>query len=162
MKKNADDIIIREALPEDVPAILILIKELAVYEKLSDKVIATEETLSETIFSSNSHVIVYLAEYKKELAGYAIFFRNFSTFIGRAGIYLEDIYVRPRFRGKGIGKKLLSKVIELARENNYGRVEWCVLDWNKPAIDFYKKLGAEPMENWTIFRLSEDKFKNLV
>ena len=162
MKKNADDIIIREALPEDVPAILILIKELAVYEKLSDKVIATEETLSETIFSSNSHVIVYLAEYKNELAGYAIFFRNFSTFIGRAGIYLEDIYVRPRFRGKGIGKKLLSKVIELARENNYGRVEWCVLDWNKPAIDFYKKLGAEPMEDWTIFRLSEDKFRNLV
>ena len=162
MQKNSDEILIRKAIPEDTPAILNLIKELAVYEKLSDEVVATEESLGTTIFGTKSHVMVYLAEYKNELSGYAIFFRNFSTFVGKAGIYLEDIYVRPQFRGRGIGKKLLMKVIELAKENNYGRVEWCVLDWNKPAIDFYKKLGAEAMEEWTIFRLSEDKFKNLV
>ena len=162
MEKNLGKIIIRKAVPEDVPAILTLIKELSVYEKLADEVRATEENLRETIFSPDSHVMVYLAEYENELAGYSISFRNFSTFVGRAGIYLEDIYVRPVFRGKGIGKKLLLKIIEMAKENNYGRVEWCVLDWNKPAIDFYKKLGAEPMEDWTIFRLSEDKFNNLV
>lgn len=162
MNNTVGETVIRKALPEDVPIILNLIKELSEYEKLADEVTATEDNLRETLFTPGSHVMVYLAEYENDLAGYAIFFRNFSTFVGRAGIYLEDIFVRPKFRGKGIGKKLLFKIIELAKENNFGRVEWCVLDWNKPAIDFYKKLGAEPMEEWTIFRLSEDKFNDLV
>ena len=100
----------------------------------------------------------WLAEINNEPAGQVIFFRNYSTFLANPGFYIEDIYVRPQFRGKGIGKKLLKKVIELAAEKNYGRVEWCVLNWNEPAIDFYKNIGAVEMDEWTTFRLTEEKF----
>lgn len=152
-----EKLIIRKAEEKDVPLILELIKELAEYEKLSDEVTANEEKLRETLFQKK-YAEVFLAEYNGSLAGQALFFHNYSTFLAKPGIYLEDIYVRPKFRGKGIGKSLLLKVIEIAKERNCGRVEWSVLDWNEPAIGFYKKLGAVPMDGWTVFRLTEDKF----
>ena len=151
-------LIIRKAEVKDVPQILIFIKELAEYEKLSSEVAATEEILRESLFGERAYAEVLIAEYENEPAGHAIFFHNFSTFVGRPGIYLEDIYVRPHLRGKGIGKNLLLHLIKTAKERNCGRVEWAVLDWNKPSIDFYKRMGAVPMDEWTVFRMTEDKF----
>ena len=153
-----DKLIIRNAVETDIPLILTFIKELAEYEKLLDQVKVTEELLKESLFSKRQFVEVLIAEYGGEPAGQALFFHNFSTFIGRPGIYLEDLYVRPHLRGKGIGKALLNSLINLAKERNCGRVEWAVLDWNKPSIDFYKSIGASPMDEWIIFRLTEDKF----
>jgi GNAT superfamily N-acetyltransferase len=158
MKRINDKLIIRETSEEDIPQILNLIKELSVYEKLSHSVTADEYLLRENLFGKNKYARVVFAEYEGELAGQALFFYNFSTFKGKPGIYLEDLYVRPAFRKKGIGKALLNYLIELAKVNNCGRVEWVVLDWNQPAIDFYKSLGAEPMDDWIVFRLSEDAF----
>lgn len=151
-------LIIREARKDDISVILEMIKELAEYEKLLHEVIITERQLEDVIFGPNKFVEVLIAEYEKKIAGQTIFFNNFSTFVGKPGLYIEDLYVRPEFRGNGIGKALLSRVISLARERNCGRVEWVVLDWNKPAINFYKNMGAKPMDEWTIFRLTEDKF----
>ena len=156
MKQN---IKIRKAELKDVKIILKLIKELAEYEKLGDKVTATEDKLISTIFGKDKFVEVWLAEIKDDPAGQVLFFRNYSTFLAKPGLYIEDIYVRPQFRGKGVGKKLLSKVVDLAAEKDYGRVEWCVLNWNKPAIDFYKKMGAVSMDDWMTFRLAEEDFK---
>jgi GNAT superfamily N-acetyltransferase len=153
-----DNIKIRKAELKDVTTILNLIKELAEYEKLLDKVTATEDKLMNTIFGKDKFVEVWLAEINDESAGQVFFFRNYSTFLAKPGFYIEDIYVRPQFRGKGVGKKLLNKVIELAKEKNYGRVEWCVLNWNEPAIEFYKNIGAVSMDDWTTFRLTEEKF----
>jgi GNAT superfamily N-acetyltransferase len=153
-----DKLKIRNAVETDVPLILTFIKELAEYEKLLDQVKVTEELLKESLFGERHFVEVLIAEYNGEPAGQALFFLNFSTFIGRPGIYLEDLYVRPNLRGKGIGKALLNSLINLAKERNCGRVEWAVLDWNKPSIDFYKSIGASPMDEWIIFRLTEDKF----
>jgi GNAT superfamily N-acetyltransferase len=153
-----DNIKIRKAELKDVTTILNLIKELAEYEKLLDKVTATEDKLMNTIFGKDKFVEVWLAEINDESAGQVFFFRNYSTFLAKPGFYIEDIYVRPQFRGKGVGKKLLNKVIELAKEKNYGRVEWCVLNWNEPAIEFYKNIGAVLMDDWTTFRLTEEKF----
>jgi GNAT superfamily N-acetyltransferase len=155
-----ENIKIRKAELKDVTTILNLIKELAEYERLLDKVTATEDKLIDTIFGKDKFVEVWLAEINNEPAGQVIFFRNYSTFLANPGYYIEDIYVRLQFRGKGIGKKLLNKVIELAAEKNYGRVEWCVLNWNEPAIDFYKKIGAVSMDEWMTFRLTEEKFKS--
>lgn len=149
---------IREAKAEDITEVFNLIKELSVYEKLEYAVTATEELLKESLFGGKQYAEVLLAEYEGEPAGMALYFHNFSTFVGKPGIYLEDLYVRPHLRGKGIGKLLLKKLIALAKERNCGRVEWAVLDWNTPAIDFYKSMGAVPMDEWTIFRLTEDKF----
>ena len=151
-------LIIRKAEVKDVPQIFTFIKELAEYEKLSSEVTTTEEILKESLFGNKTYAEVLISEYEEEPAGHAIFFHNFSTFVGRPGIYLEDIYVRPHLRGKGIGKALLLQLIKIAKERNCGRVEWAVLDWNKSAIDFYKSLGAEPMDEWTVFRMIEDKF----
>lgn len=151
-------IFIRTATEKDIPAIFLLIKELAEYEKLSDQIETTEDELNKTLFGENKFVEILLAEYDGKIVGQAIFFKNFSTFLGKPGIYLEDLYVKPEMRGKGIGKALLDKIILLAKERDYGRVEWSVLDWNVPAIDFYKKIGAKPLEDWTIFRLTSDKF----
>ena len=151
-------ITLREATIEDVPLIFDFIKELATYEKLIDQVKTTEENLKESLFGNQKFAEVIIAEYDGEPAGQALFFHNFSTFIGKPGIYLEDLYVRPSFRGKGIGKALLLRVIEIAKERKCGRVEWAVLDWNEPAINFYKSLGADPMNDWKIFRLTEDKY----
>ena len=150
--------VIRQAVKEDIPLILSFIKELAEYEKLLDEVKVTEELLRESLFGARRFVEVLIAEYNGEPAGQALFFHNFSTFVGRPGIYLEDLYMRPHLRGNGIGKALLQAVINLAKERNCGRVEWAVLDWNKPSINFYKSIGANPMNEWIIFRLTEDKF----
>jgi len=150
--------LIRQAVEEDIPLILSFIKELAEYEKLLDQVKVTEELLKESLFGEKHFVEVLIAEYKGEPAGQALFFHNFSTFVGRPGIYLEDLYVRPHLRGHGIGKALLQAVINLAKERNCGRVEWAVLDWNKPSINFYKSIGANPMNEWIIFRLTENNF----
>ena len=151
-------IFIRTATENDAAAIFSLIKELAEYEKLSDQISTTEKELKETLFGKDKFVEILLAEFNGEIVGQALFFKNFSTFLGKPGIYLEDLYVRPEMRGKGIGNMLLDKIISIAKERNYGRVEWSVLDWNKPAIDFYKKIGAKPLDDWTIFRLTSEKF----
>lgn len=151
-------ILIRAAKEEDTPAIFSLIKELAEFEKLSAQIETTENELRNTLFGENKFVEILIAEYDKKIVGQAIFLKNFSTFLGKPGIYLEDLYVKPEMRGKGIGRALLDKIILLAKERNYGRVEWSVLDWNTSAIEFYKKIGARPMEDWTVFRLTSDKF----
>lgn len=151
-------IFIRSATEKDVPVIFALIKELAEYEKLTDQIKTTEDELRKTLFGKDRFVEILLAEYDNKIVGQALFFKNFSTFLGKPGIYLEDLYVKPDLRGKGIGKALLDKIISIAKERNYGRVEWSVLDWNEPAIDFYKKIGAKPLDDWTIFRLTSDKF----
>lgn len=153
-----ENLLIRKAEPGDIPVILSLIKELAEFEKLSHLVTDSEEGLRESLFGKEKFVEVYLAEYDGNIAGQALFFKNYSTFLGKPGIYLEDLYVKPEFRGKGIGKELLLKVISIAKERNYGRVEWSVLDWNKPAIDFYNSIGAVMLDEWKIFRLTSDKF----
>ena len=149
---------IRFAEEKDIPVILSLIKELAQYEKLSGEVMATEEILKENLFGKRKYAEVIIAELNEKPAGQALFFHNFSTFKGKPGIYLEDLYVKPEYRSKGVGKALLNKLIETAKERKCSRIEWVVLDWNKSAIDFYKKIGAEEMNGWLIYRLTEDKF----
>lgn len=151
-------ILIRSASEKDVPAIFSLIIELAEYEKLSDQVVATEDEIKKVLFGENNFVEILIAEYEGQIAGQALFFKNFSTFLGKPGIYLEDLYVKPEMRSKGIGKALLDKLISLAKERNYGRVEWAVLDWNESAIEFYEKIGAKKLDEWKIFRLTSDKF----
>jgi GNAT superfamily N-acetyltransferase len=155
MDKN---ILIRSASEKDVTSIFSLIKELADFEKLSDQIQTNEDELHKTLFGDDSFVEILVAEYEGKIVGQALFFKNFSTFLGKPGIYLEDLYVKPEMRGKGIGKALLDRIISIAKERNYGRVEWSVLDWNESAIDFYKKIGAIPLNDWTIFRLTSEKF----
>lgn len=147
---------IRAATAADVPQILRFIEALADYEKLSHEVQATEEKLSVTLFGAKPAAEVLIAEWQNKPAGFALFFHNYSTFLAKPGIYLEDLFVYPECRGKGIGKALL---IELARrcvENGFGRLEWSVLDWNTPAIDFYRSLGAKLMDEWTVNRVTGD------
>ncbi len=156
-----EKLVIREATKRDVALILSLIKELAVYEKLLHEVVATEDQLTEMLFGQKKYAEVLIANYDNENAGFALFFHNFSTFLGKPGIYLEDIYVKPQLRGKGIGKSLLLSLVKLAKERNCGRVEWAVLNWNESSIKFYKSLGAKPMNQWTVYRLSEDEINSL-
>lgn len=144
---------LRPAVEADCGLILRFIKELAEYEKLSHEVVATEATLAETLFGIPAYAEVLIAELESEPVGYALFFHNFSTFTGRPGIYLEDLYVRPQQRGKGYGKALLAYIAQLAVERNCTRVEWSVLDWNEPSIKFYRGIGAVPMDEWTVQRL---------
>jgi GNAT superfamily N-acetyltransferase len=153
-----EKLIIRKAEEKDSSNIIGLIKELAKYEKLSHLVEITELDLHKFLFGKSKFVEVLIAEYDGKIAGQALFFKNFSTFLGKPGIYLEDLYVKPEFRSKGIGKVLLQNIIDLAKERNYGRVEWSVLDWNEPAIEFYKRIGAIELEEWKIFRLTSDRF----
>lgn len=162
MPVTDDKLVLKQASPEDVPLILSFIKEIADYEKLSHEVVATEETLHKSLFGKNANTEVIIAYYENKPAGYAVFFHNFSTFIGKNGLYLEDIYVKPELRGEGIGGKIFNHLVKLAVERNCGRMEWSVLNWNTPAINFYKKLGAEPMEEWTVYRLTEEKLKALI
>lgn len=143
----------RYATESDVPLILDFIKELADYERMADEVIATEDLLNEWLFERNKAEVLFLVVDEKEV-GFALFFHNFSTFLGRAGIYLEDLFVLEEHRKKGYGRAILRKLAQIARERGCGRLEWWCLDWNKPSIDFYRSLGAQPMEDWTVFRLS--------
>ena len=152
---------IRPAELDDVPEIFVLIKELADYERLLDQVIATEELLEETLFGENSNVEVLLACDENQILGFALYFRTFSTFLGRPGIYLEDLFVRGFARGRGIGESLLRRIAKNTLEMGGGRLEWSVLDWNKTAISFYKKMGAVPLDEWTTFRLTGEKLKKL-
>ena len=152
---------IRPAELDDVSEIFVLIKELADYERLLDHVIATEELLEETLFGENSNVEVLLAQNVNQVLGFALYFHTFSTFLGRPGIYLEDLFVREFARGKGIGEVLLRRIARCALEMGGGRLEWSVLDWNEPAISFYKKMGAVPLDEWTTFRLTGEKLKKL-
>ena len=152
---------IRPASPDDAPLLLTLIKELADYEHLSDQVAATAEDIRESLFGARPVAEAVIAESDGQTAGFALFFHNFSTFLGRLGLYLEDLYVKPAFRGNGVGKSLLLHVIGLAHQRRCGRVEWAVLDWNTPAIEFYKGLGAVPMDQWRLFRLTADRIEAL-
>ena len=147
---------LRKATKEDTPIILDFIKALAEYEKLSEMVVATETLLEETLFGERTIAEVVIGFEGNEPAAFALFFHNYSTFLGRPGIYLEDLFVKPEFRRKGYGRVLLAELARIAVERNCGRLEWAVLDWNTPAIDFYKSLGAVPMEEWTTFRLTGD------
>ncbi len=149
---------IRESTQDDIPDILEMIKGLADYEKLSNEVKATEDNLKKYIFGDEKFVEVWIAEFDNEISGHVIFFQNFSTFLSKPGLYIEELYVKPEFRNKGIGEKLLIRVIEIAKEKNYGRVEWAVLNWNEQAIKFYKSMQAKAMDEWTVFRLTEDNF----
>lgn len=149
-----NEIRITPAGPDDCADILTFIKHLAVYEKLSHEVVATEQTLRENLFSKRKTAEVLFASIDDKRVGIAIFFHNFSTFLGKPGIYLEDLFVLPEARGKGAGKALLVHLAKLAIERDCGRLEWSVLDWNTPAIDFYKSLGAVAMDEWTIYRLT--------
>ena len=149
----------RFATEKDAGKILFFIRQLAEYEKMSDEVIATEELLKEWIFEKGKAEVIFALEGEKEV-GFALFFHNFSTFLGRAGIYLEDLFVLPEYRGRGFGKGLLRELAKIAVERGCGRLEWSCLDWNKPSIDFYLSLGAVPMDEWTVYRVSGEKLKN--
>ncbi|CAN5588307.1 GNAT family N-acetyltransferase [soil metagenome] len=155
------EIEIRHATEEDVPLLLSFIKELAEYEKLSHEVTATEEILAESLFGERRVAEALLAYLGGEPAGFALFFHNFSTFLGKPGVYLEDLYVRPEHRGSGIGRALLVRLAKLAKERDCGRLEWWVLDWNEPSIGFYKKLGAVAMDDWTVYRVTGDALDEL-
>lgn len=153
------EITIRQAVEEDIPLILSFIKKIAEYEKLSHEVIATEEILRESLFGKKPSAEVILAYLENQPVAYAVYFYNFSTFIGKKGLYLEDLFVLPEFRGGGLGKKMLLYLFKKAADENCGRMEWAVLDWNEPAINFYKSLGAKPMDEWTTFRVDEEVLK---
>jgi GNAT superfamily N-acetyltransferase len=152
---------IRTATEADLPVILKLIRDLATYERAPDAVVATEAGLREVLFGPRPAAEVLLALEKAEPVGFAVFFHNFSTWLGRPGLYLEDLFVRPEKRGKGYGRALLERLAQIARERGCGRMEWAVLDWNDPAIQFYRKLGAEPMDEWTVFRLTGEGIARL-
>jgi GNAT superfamily N-acetyltransferase len=145
---------IRAATPADVPSIYALLGELAEYERLGHEVHATSDSLREALFGPRPAAEALVAEVDGQTVGYALFFTTFSTFVGRPGIYLEDLYVQPHARGKGIGRQLLVHLAKLAVERGYGRLEWAVLDWNEPSIEFYQRLGARAMSEWTVYRLS--------
>ncbi len=150
----------RYAERKDVSLILQFIKDLAEYEKMLDEVVADEATLEEWIFDQKKAEVLFAMEEGKEV-GFALFFHNFSTFLGRAGLYLEDLFVQPEHRGKGYGKQILQKLASIAVERKCGRLEWWCLDWNQPSIDFYLSLDAEPMSDWTVYRIAGDTLQNL-
>jgi GNAT superfamily N-acetyltransferase len=150
----SDTLTIRRAEEHETPQILQFVRELADYEKLSHQVVATEEGLKASLFGARPYAEVVFACLDGQPVGFALFFHNYSTFLGRPGIYLEDLYVRPAVRGKGVGQRLLSWLAQAAVDRGCGRLEWSVLDWNEPSIRFYKNLGATPMDEWKIFRLT--------
>lgn len=151
---------IRLAVEADTSIILGFIEALAAYEHMEDQVVATQELLKESLFEKRQAEVI-IAEYEGKAVGFALFFHNFSTFLGRAGIYLEDLFVQPTMRGKGVGKALLSHLAKLTMERACGRLEWACLDWNEPSIDFYKSLGAVAMDEWTVYRLTGDTLTQL-
>ena len=155
------EIQIRPAMPQDVPLILTLLRELATYEKLAHEVVATESDMYAALFGDRPVVETVIASLDGEPVGYALFFPTFSTFLGKPGLYLEDLYVRPAARGLGVGRKLLEHLARLTVERGWGRLEWSVLDWNEPSIAFYKKMGARPLDEWTVFRLAGKNLASL-
>ena len=156
-----DSFQIRTATKDDVPVILSFIRKLADYERLSHEVVATEAGLRETLFGRRRTAEVALAYYKRAPVGFVLFFHNYSTFLGRPGMYIEDLFVDEAFRRRGFGSALLSYVAKLAKQRNCGRLEWSVLDWNEPAINFYRRLGALPMSEWTVFRVTGENLTKL-
>ena len=159
--KEAANFQIRPARVEDVPVILQLIRDLATYERAPDEVVATEEQLVDVLFGKRPAAEVLLAFKGESPVGFALFFHNFSTWLGRPGLYLEDLFVKPEKRGKGYGRSLLVELAKIARDRGCGRMEWAVLDWNEPAMKFYCALGAKPMDEWTVFRLTRDGITRL-
>jgi GNAT superfamily N-acetyltransferase len=157
----ADKFLIRSATSADCGTLLLLIRDLAEYEHLSDAVIATEESLRTSLFGRNPSAEAVIAEENGTPVGFALFFHNYSTFLGKKGLYLEDLFVKPDCRGRGYGKALLIHLAKIAVKRECGRFEWAVLDWNSPAIDFYKSLGAVPMDEWTVFRVDGDALHKL-
>ncbi len=155
-----ENLTFRYATKDDCALILEFIRELAEYEKMSGDVVATEELLGEWIFEKQKAEVIFACEDEKEV-GFALFFHNFSTFLGRAGIYLEDLFVKPEYRGKGYGKAILKKLASITLERGCGRLEWSCLDWNKPSIDFYLSLGAQKMDEWTVYRLTGETLENM-
>ena len=155
-----DKLRFRAAVRADVPLILTFIRELADYEGMLDEVVADEATLEEWLFDRRAAEVVFALEEGREV-GFALFFHNFSTFLGRSGVYLEDLYVRPEHRGKGYGKALLKRLARIALERGCGRLEWWCLDWNRPSIDFYLSMGAEPMSDWTVYRVAGEALAEL-
>ena len=151
---------IRYAQESDIPQILQFIRELASYENMLDEVVATEDLLQEWIFEKKKAEVILAVKDNKSV-GFALFFHNFSTFLGRAGIYLEDLFVEPEHRSKGIGKALLQRLAQITMERGCGRLEWACLDWNKPSIDFYLSLDATPMDQWTVYRLTGDTLRRM-
>lgn len=150
----------RYAKRNDVPLILHFIKELADYEHMLDQVVATPELLEEWLFDKAKAEVIFALDESTEV-GFALFFHNFSTFLGRSGIYLEDLFVLPQYRGRGYGKALLTKLAAIAVERKCGRLEWWCLDWNQPSIDFYRSMGAEPMDEWTVYRIAGKTLQEL-
>jgi GNAT superfamily N-acetyltransferase len=148
------EITIREATAADVPLILQFIRGLAEYERLADKVTASEAGLRQSLFGPRPAAEVAIAEAGREPVGFALFFHNYSTFLGQRGLYLEDLFVKPEWRHRGVGRRLLAHLAHLAVERQCGRFEWAVLDWNDPAIQFYRSLGAQPLDDWTVFRVT--------
>jgi GNAT superfamily N-acetyltransferase len=157
---NVPDLKIRLATQNDTALILQFIKELAEYEHMLNEVVATEDILNEFLFEQKKAEVI-IGEYKQQPVCFALFFHNFSTFLGRPGIYLEDLYVKPEMRGKGFGRMVLSYLARLAKERKCGRLEWSCLDWNEPSISFYKKMGARPMEEWTVYRVQDETLDKL-
>ena len=155
-----DKFVFRYATKDDAALVLQFIKDIAEYEKMSDQVVNSEELLLDWVFEKKRAEVIFVLEDGKEV-GFALFFHNYSTFVGRSGLYLEDLFVQPAYRGKGYGKALLKELARIAVERNCGRMEWTCLDWNKPSIDFYLSLGAHPMDEWTTYRLTEDGIHNL-
>ena len=153
--------VIKPATAADVPTIFRLIRELAEYERAPNEAIATEAQLHEVLFGAEPSANVLIAREGDEAVGFAVYFFNFSTWLGRPGLYLEDLFVKPEARGRGYGKALLVQLAQIAKERGCGRMEWAVLDWNQPAIEFYKKLGAKPMDEWTVYRLTSDAIARL-
>ena len=164
MNKNENNslqkLTIRSAAEQDAPILLSLIKELAVFEKLADKVFNSEDAVRETLFGPKAYAEAEIAYWDDEPAGMVIFFHNYSTFLGKPGLYIEDLFVREKFRGRGIGKALFLECARLAKERNCGRMEWVVLDWN-PARVFYEKMGAYPLTEWVIYRMDEDALQDI-
>ena len=155
-----ENLTFRFAEKEDVSKILYFIRELASYEHMLDEVVATEELLEEWLFEKEKAEVLFAVKDGEEI-GFALFFHNFSTFLGRAGIYLEDLYVKPEYRGNGYGKALLQELARIALERGCGRLEWWCLDWNQPSIDFYLAMGAEPMKDWTVYRVAGKALEKL-
>ena len=155
------DLTLRNATENDVPLVLQFIRDLAEYERLAHECFATAESVRETLFGGRPYAEVIIAEHDGAPAGFALFFHNYSTFLARPGIYLEDLYVRPELRGHGIGKALLARLAALAMERKCGRLEWAVLNWNEPAIQFYRSLGALPQDQWTTYRVTGEALEKL-